>query len=283
MNFFHIIKHSALIIGLVFVLMMVIEYIELRTRGKIKNWLGRSKKREYMASSTLGVIPGCAGAFGAVTLYTHGFLSIGSIVAAMIATSGDGAFLMLALFPKTAVILFSILFTLGIVGGFMTDKITEKLNIQKCKQCQIKTHLTEDETHKKLTLEHFFKEHVYQHIVKDHLPKIALWVVGGLLVIEFLNAQIGLESILQGLPILILLTVAVVVGLIPGSGPNIPFLLLFSTGAIPFSVLLANSIVQDGHGLFPLLSFTVRDSLMVKIFNAAIGLIIGLAVVMIGW
>ncbi len=283
MNIIHIIEHSAQIIGIVFVLMIIIEYIELRTRGKVKNWLGKSKGRQYLASSTLGVTPGCAGAFGAVTLYTHGFLSIGSITAAMIATSGDGAFLMLALFPKKAVILFTILFLIGIVGGFFTDKITKKLNIQKCKKCQIKTHITEKQEPKQLTLKHFFKEHVYQHIIKDHLPKIILWVTGGLLIIEFLNAQIGLETILQGLPILILLATAVIVGLIPGSGPNIPFVLLFSTGAIPFSVLLANSIVQDGHGLFPLLSFTVRDSLMVKIFNALIGLTIGLAVVALGW
>ncbi len=263
--------------------MVIIEYIELRTRGKIKDWLGKSKGRQYLASSALGASPGCAGAFGAVTLYTHGFLSIGSITAAMIATSGDGAFIMLAEFPKVALILFSILFVIGIAGGFLTDNIANKLGIQKCEQCRIKTHLTEDREPIKLTLKHFFEEHVYQHIVKDHLPKITLWVVGGLLAIEFLKAQIGLVSILQGIPILVLLFAAVIVGLIPGSGPNIPFVLLFSQGAIPFSVLLANSIVQDGHGLFPLLSFTVRDSLIVKIFNAGFGLIIGLTVVLLGW
>ncbi len=282
MNFLHILKHSAQIIGLVFILMIIIEYVELKTRGKIRNWLGKSKGRQYIASSTLGVTPGCVGAFGAVTLYTHGFLSLGSITAAMLATSGDGAFLMLALFPQKAIILFTILFTIGIIGGFSIDKITKKLNIQKCEQCQIKTHLTKNKK-TKLTPKHFLKKHIYQHIIKDHLPKITLWVTIGLLIIEFLNTQIGLQSILQGLPILLLLTIAVIIGLIPGSSPNIPFVLLFSTGAIPFSVLLANSIVQDGHGLFPLLSFTVRDSILVKVFNAIIGLTIGLAVFGLGW
>lgn len=281
MEIIHLTRHIIKIIVLVFILMVVIEYIELKTRGKIKDWLGKGRIRQYFASSLLGASPGCAGAFGAVTLYTHGFLSLGSIVAAMVATSGDGAFVMLAMFPKVAILLFGILFFIGIGVGFLTDKISDKLHIEKCERCKITEHLTEEGKRKTLTLKHFFTEHVYDHIVKEHLPKVTLWVAGGLILIKLLNSIIGFGSILEGLPVIVLLVAAVGIGMIPGSSPSIPFVLLFSTGAIPFSVLLANSIVQDGHGIFPMLSYTVRDSIIVKLFNAMFGFIIGLAVALL--
>lgn len=263
--------------------MVLIEYIEVKSRGKIQSWLVKGRGRQYIASSFLGATPGCFGAFSAVTLYTHGYLSIGAIVAAMIATSGDGAFVMLAMFPKIALILFVLLLFIGIGAGYISDKISDGLHIEKCEECTISEHLTEEGERIKLTLEHFLKEHVYDHIIKEHFPKIAIWVAGGLILIEVLNAQIGLSSMIEGIPVLGLLIIAVVIGMLPGSEPHIPFVLLFAEGAIPFSVLLANSIVQDGHGLFPMLSFTVRDSIIVKVFNGVIGLIIGLVVVLVGW
>ncbi|MBN2534708.1 MAG: 2Fe-2S iron-sulfur cluster binding domain-containing protein [Spirochaetales bacterium] len=65
------------------------------------------------------------------------------------------------------------------------------------------------------------------------------------------------------------------VGLIPESGPHLVFVLLFSRSLVPFSVLMASSIVQDGHGMLPLLSYSIKDSILIKIFNLIIGLGIG--------
>jgi len=48
-------------------------------------------------------------------------------------------------------------------------------------------------------------------------------------------------------------------------------------------VLLANSIVQDGHGMLPLLADSRRDFLRVKLINFAVGLLIGLAGIVLGW
>ena len=69
---------------------------------------------------------------------------------------------------------------------------------------------------------------------------------------------------------------AVLLGLIPESGPHMVVVMLYSKGLIPFSVLLASSIVQDGHGMLPLISYTVRDSLLVKLLNLLFGAAVGL-------
>ena len=55
------------------------------------------------------------------------------------------------------------------------------------------------------------------------------------------------------------------------------------TAFIPFSVLLTSSIVQDGHGMLPLLSYTMRDSILIKIFNLLFGLGIGAFLFILGF
>ena len=51
-----------------------------------------------------------------------------------------------------------------------------------------------------------------------------------------------------------MLVIACLVGLIPESGPHLIFVTLFAQGVVPLSVLLASSIVQDGHGMLPMLA-----------------------------
>jgi len=62
---------------------------------------------------------------------------------------------------------------------------------------------------------------------------------------------------------LIMLVAACIVGLVPESGPHLVFLTLYTQGAVPFSVLLASSVVQDGHGMLPLLADSRIDFLRI--------------------
>lgn len=76
---------------------------------------------------------------------------------------------------------------------------------------------------------------------------------------------------------------ACLVGLIPESGPHLLFLTLFVEGAIPFSIFLASSIVQDGHGTLPLLAESQGAFLKVKAINFAVGLMVGGIGYVSGW
>jgi hypothetical protein len=71
---------------------------------------------------------------------------------------------------------------------------------------------------------------------------------------------------------------AALLGIIPESGPHLIFVNLFDQGHISFTVLLVSSIVQDGHGMLPLLSVSRRSFVMVKLFNLAVGLVVGAAI-----
>ena len=61
------------------------------------------------------------------------------------------------------------------------------------------------------------------------------------------------------------------------------FVMMFANGLIPFSILLTSSIVQDGHGMLPLFSYTVKDSVLIKMFNLVFAIVIGLPLFLLGF
>ena len=60
------------------------------------------------------------------------------------------------------------------------------------------------------------------------------------------------------------------------------FVMMFANGLVPFSILLTSSIVQDGHGMLPLFSYSVKDAIMIKIFNFIFAITIGLPLLLLG-
>jgi len=70
-----------------------------------------------------------------VSLYVHGMISVGALVGGMIATSGDEAFVMFAQFPGTALALFALLFILGLIFAWISDRIISRTRFLPCEPC----------------------------------------------------------------------------------------------------------------------------------------------------
>ncbi len=336
-------KHALIITFFVFVMMMLIDYLNVMTRGVLSVAVKGSRWRQYFMASFLGVTPGCLGAFLNVSFYVHGLLSFGAIAAGMIATSGDEAFVMLAMFPTKALLLFGVLFVLALCSAWLIDLIADAVKIKPCEACQLQQVHDEDvegcrcfsredmlpqlkaiSQHRLIILailvafavsiltgalgpptwnwqkvvlvtllpiaffivttvpEHYLAEHIWDHIVKKHLWRVFLWTFGALVVVWLGFRYWDLESFVQGHMFWVLL-IASVVAIVPESGPHLVFVAMFADGLIPFSVLLASSVVQDGHGMLPLLSYTVKDTVLIKLFNLVIGLGLGLILYSVGW
>ncbi|MCK4662531.1 MAG: arsenic efflux protein [Bacteroidales bacterium] len=330
-----------MITGFVFVMMLVVEYINVQTNGIWQNHISGNKWKQYLFAALLGAIPGCLGAFTAVALFSHNLISFGAIVTAMIATSGDEAFVMFAMFPQKAILLTIIILFIGIIAGYLTDKIPvfkkisnkfqeNKFPLHKEEYCKCfqKENLLQFITHPsiyriliaiiiiillvafstgliagnmKLWLkysviigilfslfivvsvpEHFLKKHLWDHIVKVHILRIFLWTFGTLLAIHFLMYFIDIKLWISD-NMLIVILIAVLVGIIPESGPHLVFVTLFVQGTIPFSVLLASSIAQDGHGMLPLFAESKLSFLTVKLVNMLFALITGFIGLMAGF
>lgn len=123
--------------------------------------------------------------------------------------------------------------------------------------------------------DHFLEQHLWGHVVKKHLLRIFLWTTGALFAIHYLDHWLDIGSLIQD-NLYIVLIIAVLVGMIPESGPHLVFVTLFSQGTIPFAILLANSIVQDGHGTLPLLAVSRRAFIWLKVINMELGLALAL-------
>jgi len=330
---YQIFTKTIMITSFVLMMMLVIDYLNVQSKGK---WIEKLQEKPYLQiifAALLGIIPGCLGAFTVVSLFTHRMLSFAALVTAMIATFGDEAFVMFAMIPEKALLLSLIVLAVAILTGFFIQfvakyfpKKEEKAfgfeyhnDNQKCNcfpKGELLTQLKssgwerivliiglslfslllligklggQDWNWKRITFligsllvlfivatvpEHFIKEHLWGHVIKKHLLRIFLWTFGAFILIYFLEAYIDVEQWINN-NLLLMLVIAVLVGIIPESGPHLLFLTLFVSGSIPFSILIASSIVQDGHGALPLLAESQKSFIYMKIINIVVGFAVG--------
>jgi hypothetical protein len=130
--------------------------------------------------------------------------------------------------------------------------------------------------------DHFLHEHLWKHTIRKHMLRIFIWTFIAFLLIEFILGYFDLDHWLESNTIIVLIA-ALLIGLIPQSGPHIIFITMFANGLLPFSVLLANSVVQDGHGAMPLLAESGRSFIILKGIKLLIGLLIGIAGIVFGF
>ena len=100
--------------------------IERRWSGALSNALKKGSALEVPIAALLGAFPGCGGAIIVVTQYVSGGVSFGALVAVLIATMGDAAFLLLARDPAVAALVFGVSFCSGVVVGFLATLIHRK-------------------------------------------------------------------------------------------------------------------------------------------------------------
>ncbi len=367
--FISIIKNTLMITSFVMVMMLLIEYINVISKGKWTHHIQGARYRQVLMSALLGLIPGCLGGFVVVSLFTHGIFNFGALVACMIATFGDEAFVMFAMIPKTAVLLSVIIFMLAVVTGLIVNIFVKKFpapfspshyaihssdehyhadvrgnwkhnlkhisferallmagitmlivailmgwfehshDIHDAHEQEVAYihdheydgHQHHDYSHGDISeillkerwlnilfvvvscvalfimtmvQDHFLKEHFWEHILKKHLPKIFFWTLGVLTVLSVGGYFFDIDEWVRGNHLYILV-LAILIGLIPESGPHIVFITLFASGSIPFSILLTNSIVQEGHAGLPLLAESKRGFFWMKAISVALGLMVG--------
>ncbi|MGP1446206.1 MAG: putative manganese transporter [Candidatus Limimorpha sp.] len=378
--FTDVLKNSILITGLVTIMMLMIEYVNIHSHGRLFGKLRGNRFGQVLWGAGLGLIPGCLGGFATVSLFSHKLLSFGALVAMMIASSGDEAFVMLATIPKQALVLGALLFVIAVVVGVLVDRFPGKSRKTRRMGCDesYQLHDADDESHsthekpsfknlrkpgvERIVLlagvilfittlslgalehdhghesathsteptveiestndvvnqefhtqgstlnifdeywlnlifaiislfvvyfiatasQHVVKEHLWNHIISKHFLLIFVWTFGALLVIQIGLHYFDIESrISSNIPWMILL--AVLIGIIPESGPHLIFVMLFASGVIPFSVLLASSVSQDGHSSIPLLAESKMGFLKAKAINTVVAAFCGYLCYFIGF
>ena len=105
--------------------------------------------------------------------------------------------------------------------------------------------------------------------VAEETSFIAIWVLAAYLAYDYLVflTPLDLNAMFKAIGILIPL-LAIIMGFIPGCGPQILVTTLFINGMIPFSALLGNAISNDGDALFPAIAIAPRAAILATIYSA---------------
>lgn len=130
--------------------------------------------------------------------------------------------------------------------------------------------------------DHVVEEHLWSHVIRKHLLSVFLWTVGTLLVIQIGLHYFDIDKWTSQNTIW-MIVLAALIGLIPESGPHLIFVSLFAGGTVPFSVLLASCISQDGHAGLPLLAEDKRGFFSAKLINAVVAFVVGVVAYLIGF
>jgi hypothetical protein len=391
-NFLDFLSQIFIITFVVIMLMMLIEFINVKTRGQLLVLLEKYPKTQIWIGALLGLIPGCIGILAVVSLYTHHLITFGVLLAAAITSFGDEAFFMISLIPKHTLILVIVLFGMAIIAGYVADWIlrnkkpiqavddndafkihqddvctththkesklifgkislhrllvivavgafivsiltgylshnhiiTDSFSIHTHTQpCDVNpnatddkplchplepahahTHMHTDDKHTPFSGEnliflivatftltllvtvnnHFFEEHIWDHVIVKHFLKIFIWVFAITLFIKVIGVFVDVDILFcQTWGKMILLLFALLIALLPESGPNLVVLFLFMDGVIPFSTLIANSILQEGHGGLLLIAERPKDFFKLKLIKFILALLVGVLGLYLGF
>ena len=322
---------SAYISVSAFVAVTLLFFIFLEKRNiNIQKIISKNKNLEIPIASLLGVIPGCGGAIMVMSMFTKNIVSFGAVLAALISTMGDAAFLLIATKPQAALIILPLTFFTGIISGYIAKPFTSNfLNSTKKKVINF-SDLPENKTSNKfyklwyiilvpgfllgianalnlkfqfyfygidlLQIGMFFAafyclllwvlnpltdiqmasihENSYRKVV-DTTCFVTVWVIISFVLFEMINSlsngQIFDSLILFG-PFIPLM--AILVGFIPGCGPQIMITSMYVSGQLPMSAQIGNSISNDGDALFPAIAISPKAAILATLYSAIPALVI---------
>ena len=267
-------------------------------------------------ASFLGALPGCGGAVVVITAFARGNIRLGAMVAALIATMGDAAFLLLAKEPATYLKLISISIFTAVISGWVVDRYHkgEPYNpeTESLENISIGNLRSRDKLFISLAIPGLIlgilqlgQVDIYNfgiivfslgvigallsvlvwaispiHAVScssDHpftrsseeASFVTVWVIVAYLSYEYAYSFFGLDlEVLADAAWIFIPLLAILVGFIPGCGPQVLVTALYLNGIIPFAALIGNAISNDGDALFPAIALTPKMAIVATLYSA---------------
>ena len=265
----HAIWHSVLILPLLYLAYVLMELIEHKASAKFKKVLSDDRRTAPVIGASIGLIPLCGFSDLAAGLYSGRVISIGTLIAVLLSTSGETLLLAVSYTDKTIPIIILLLIKFVIAGlcGFILDLCF------RSRQEDLHIHdLCEEERCK---CEH---GSIFGSAFKHTLPVFFLVFGFNILiaVLELFGFIEVLSTLVQSIPTFGVL-LAALIGLIPGCAPLVLLLSLYNSGVISSAAMLAGLITSAGTGYIVLCktnkSWKHNLSIIALIFS--IGVLIG--------
>jgi len=309
---------------------LLVFYTLEKKNFNIPEYIKKNSKLEIPICALLGVIPGCGGAIMVMSMYTRGIVSFSSVLATLISTMGDAAFILIASKPQAALIILPITLIIGIVTGYISlpfsDKIAPSIIPKKNSNIILPTNKIPTVFYKIwlyllipaviLGLINAFNlsfeiplfgydligifaftaamsclimwvfnpltdiqmAAVHENSLRktvDTTCFVSVWVITAFLCFELINLFTQgrmFEYLLFFGPFIPLM--AILIGFIPGCGPQIMITSMFVSGQIPMAAQIGNSISNDGDALFPALAISARVAILATLYSAVPAIIV---------
>lgn len=109
------------------VVVLLFSALQYATAGRLVDWIQSSRRVQPLVGALLGLTPGCGGAIIVMPMYARGCVSYGTVLATLIATLGDSAFVLLGAvlrdrdFLVPVVLVHAISFSVAVVWGYAAD------------------------------------------------------------------------------------------------------------------------------------------------------------------
>jgi len=113
----------------VFVAAMVLlfSWLQYATSGRFVEYIRERKRLQPVIGALMGLTPGCGGAIVMMPMYARGYVTYGTVVATLIATLGDSAFVLIgaavtdSTFIAPLLAVHAISFIVGVTWGYFVD------------------------------------------------------------------------------------------------------------------------------------------------------------------
>ena len=271
----HALKHTALILPLLFIIYYLIELIEFKWAVKIQNNRLLKGKAGPVFGSALGCVPQCGFSVISSDLFSKRAISVGTLIAVFIATSDEALPIMFAN-PKAigwVVLLIAVKFVFGLAVGYLAI-LLHKIIFKKPKIANLEKLHHEDHSHEEHQ-HHEDHDHEHENEVVGaihggcchhdvdtksfdwlhplkHCIKIGLFILAVNIAFGFVtDVWVGEDNLTKFLsnssyiqPLL-----AILIGLIPNCASSVVLTELFLVGGLSFGALAAGLSVNAGLGL----------------------------------
>ena len=294
-------------------------------RFDIGHVMNRARAAQVPLAALLGAMPGCGGAVVVVAAFGSGHVSFGAVVAALTATMGDAAFLLIATRPDAAAIVLPLSFAIGILSGWIIDGLRLAPTIAPtARQAEIAPRIgrlrRRDLAFIAIALPglvmgvtdltgadagDIFGANIVTAVglagvalalwiwsvspvtamtnagdapltrVAEETSFISIWVIAAFLIYDYAVAYAGLdlEAMFSAVAPLLPL-IAILVGFVPGCGPQVLVTTLYINGLIPFAALIGNVVSNDGDALFPAIALNPRAAIWATLYSGVPALIV---------
>lgn len=244
------------VLPLLFIVFLIIEFVEFFYSEKINSFMKKSEKSAPLIGSLSAIIPQCGFSVIASTLYIRRFITKGTLIGIYLATSDEAIPILLANPTHTHLVvpIIGLKLVIGIVAGYLIDFI-----LKDNKYIPIVEETDEDNLHDgegccHHSVSHRRKRELIYHPLK-HTFNIFVFILIITVLLNFVLAVYAEHSMLHLLlgkikflePVL-----TAFVGLIPNCAVSIALTMLLIKGSISFGAVMSGLLSNAGLGILVL-------------------------------